>query len=153
MGSFYLRKRIEFYKPQKTGNGTCATFECNTSLEDPKKNGFYINLLKQHSWDETSKTGSFKENVNNPDKHKKIKLNDLEICNLLQVIESNSERKFSTVHKSGNKTTPFFFEPYIKDSAFVGHLLKIDGVGIAFNLVETIKLREYLKLALSSLYS
>ena len=58
-----------------------------------------------------------------------------------------------TVHKSGNKTTPFFFEPYIKDSAFVGHLLKIDGVGIAFNLVETIKLREYLKLALSSLYS
>ena len=146
-------KRIEFYKPQKTGNGTCATFECNTSLEDPKKNGFYINLLKQHSWDETSKTGSFKENVNNPDKHKKIKLNDLEICNLLQVIESNSERKFSTVHKSGNKTTPFFFEPYIKDSAFVGHLLKIDGVGIAFNLVETIKLREYLKLALSSLYS
>jgi len=146
-------KRIEFYKPQKTGNGTCATFECNTSLEDAKKNGFYINLLKQHSWDETSKTGSFKENVNNPDKHKKIKLNDLEICNLLQVIESNSERKFSTVHKSGNKTTPFFFEPYIKDSAFVGHLLKIDGVGIAFNLVETIKLREYLKLALSSLYS
>ena len=146
-------KRIEFYKPQKTGNGTCATFECNTSLEDPKKNGFYINLLKQHSWDETSKTGSFKENVNNPDKHKKIKLNDLEICNLLQVIESNSERKYSTVHKSGNKTTPFFFEPYIKDSAFVGHLLKIDGVGIAFNLVETIKLREYLKLALSSLYS
>jgi hypothetical protein len=146
-------KRIEFYKPQKTGNGTCATFECNTSLEDDKKNGFYINLLKQHSWNDSTKTGSFKENVNNPEKHKKVKLNDLEICSFIQVIESNSERKFSTVHKSGEKTTPIFFEPYIKDSAFIGHLLKIDGVGIAFNLVETIKLREYLKLSLSNLYS
>ena len=146
-------KRIEFYKPQKSGNGTCATFECNTSLEDNKKNGFYINLLKQHSWDDSSKTGSFKENVNIPDKHKKIKLNDLEICNLLQVLESNSEKKFSTVHKKGEKTTPIFFEPYIKEGAFIGHLLKIDGVGIAFNLVESIKLREYLKLSLSNLYS
>ena len=146
-------KRIEFYKPQKSGNGTCATFECNTSLEDNKKNGFYINLLKQHSWDDSSKTGSFKENVNIPDKHKKIKLNDLEICNLLQVLESNSEKKFSTVHKNGEKTTPIFFEPYIKEGAFIGHLLKIDGVGIAFNLVESIKLREYLKLSLSNLYS
>lgn len=146
-------KRIEFYKPQKSGNGTCATFECNTSQEDTKKNGFYINLLKQHSWDDSNKTGSFKENVNIPDKHKKIKLNDLEICSFLQVIESDSKRKFSTVHKNGNKTTPIFFEPYIKDSAFIGHILKIDGVGIAFNLVETIKLREYLRLSLSNLYS
>jgi len=146
-------KRIEFYKPQKTGNGTCATFECNSSIEDPKKAGFYINLLKQHSWDDSSKTGSFKENVNNPEKHKKIKLNDLELCNILYVLESNSEKKFSTVHKNGDKTTPIFFEPYIKDSAFIGHVLKIDGVGIAFNIVESIKLREYLKASLNSLFS
>ena len=86
-------KRIEFYKPQKTGNGTCATFDCVTSLEDAKKNGFYINLLKQHSWDDSTKNGSFKENVNNPEKHKKIKINDLEICNFLYVLESNGEKK------------------------------------------------------------
>jgi hypothetical protein len=112
-------KRIEFYKPQKSGNGTCATFENTSSSEDQKKNGFYINLLKQHSWSDSSKTGSFKENVNNPEKHKKIKLNDLELCNILYVLESNSEKKFSTVHKSGEKTTPIFFEPYIKDGAFM----------------------------------
>jgi hypothetical protein len=146
-------KRIEFYKPQKSGSGTCATFECNTSLEDQKKNGFYVNLLKQHSWDDSSKTGSFKENVNQPDKHKKVKLTDLEICNILYVIESNGTKKFSTVHKNGEKTTPIFFEPYIKDNAFIGYILKIDSVGIAFNLVESIKLREYIKLALSNLYS
>ncbi len=146
-------KRIEFYKPQKTGNGTCATFDCVTSLEDPKKNGFYINLLKQHSWDESSRNGSFKENVNNPEKHKKVKINDLELCNILYVLESNGEKKFSTVHKNGDKTTPIFFEPYIKDSAFIGHLLKIDGVGIAFNLVESIKIREYIKASLNNLFS
>ena len=146
-------KRIEFYKPQRTGNGTCTTFDCVTSLEDAKKNGFYINLLKQHSWDDATKNGSFKENVNNPEKHKKIKLNDLELCNILYVLESNGEKKFSTVHKNGDKTTPIFFEPYIKDNAFVGHLLKIDGVGIAFNIVESIKIREYLKTSLVSLFS
>jgi hypothetical protein len=145
-------KRIEFYKPQKTGNGTCATFECNSTIEDPKKTGFYVNLLKQHSWDDSSKNGSFKENVNNPEKHKKIKLNDLELCNILYVLESNSEKKFSTVHKNGEKVTPIFFEPYIKDSAFIGHVLKIDGVGIAFNIVESIKLREYIKASLHSLF-
>jgi hypothetical protein len=146
-------KRIEFYKPQKSGNGTCATFENTSSSEDQKKNGFYINLLKQHSWNDSSKTGSFKENVNNPEKHKKIKLNDLELCNILYVLESNSEKKFSTVHKSGDKTTPIFFEPYIKDGAFIGHVLKIDGIGIAFNLVESVKLREYIKASLQNLYS
>jgi len=146
-------KRIEFYKPQKSGTGTCATFDCVTSLEDPKKNGFYVNLLKQHSWDDSTRNGSFKENVNNPEKHKKIKLNDLELCNFLYVLESGGEKKFSTVHKNGEKTTPIFFEPYIKDGAFVGHVLKIDGVGIAFNIVESIKLREYLKLALQNLFS
>lgn len=145
-------KRIEFYKPQKSGNGTCATFEHVTSAEDQKKNGFYVNLLKQHSWNDSSKTGSFKENVNIPEKHKKIKLNDLELCNILYVLESNSEKKFSTVHRNGDKNTPIFFEPYIKDGAFVGHVLKIDGAGIAFNLVESIKLREYIKVSLQNLY-
>jgi len=146
-------KRIEFYKPQKSGAGTCATFDCVTSLEDAKKNGFYINLLKQHSWDESTRNGSFKENVNNPEKHKKIKLNDLELCNFLYVLESNGEKKFSTVHKNGDKSTPIFFEPYIKDSAFVGHLLKIDGVGIAFNMIESIRIREYIKASLHNLFS
>jgi hypothetical protein len=146
-------KRIEFYKPQKSGNGTCATFENVTAIDDQKKNGFYVNLLKQHSWNDSSKTGSFKENVNIAEKHKKIKLNDLELCNILYVLESNSEKKFSTVHKNGDKTTPIFFEPYIKDGAFIGHVLKIDGVGIAFNLVESIKLREYIRASLQNLYS
>lgn len=146
-------KRIEFYKPNKNSTGACATFEVRVGDENEKKNGFYVNILKQASWNDSTRTGSFSENVNDPLKHKKIKLNDLELCNLLMVIESNSEKKFSTVHKNGEKTTPIFFEPYIKDGAFIGHVLKIDGVGIAFNLVESIKLREYLKLSLVNIYS
>jgi hypothetical protein len=145
-------KRIDFYKPQKTGNGACATFECNTSTEDPKKFGFYINVLKQHSWNEESRNASFKENVGDPEKHKIIKLNDIELCNFLYVLESNGEKKFSTVHKNGDKTTPIFFEPYLKDNVFVGHVLKIDGVGIAFNTIESIRIREYIKTSLHYLF-
>lgn len=146
-------KRIEFYKPQKTGNGTCATFEYNNSIEDAKKSGFYVNILKQSSWDDKTKTGSFKENVNKQDKHKKIKLNDLELCNILYVLENGSEKKFSTVHKNAEKTTPIFFEPYIKENNFIGYVLKIDGIGIAFNIVESIKLREYVKACLQQMFS
>ena len=148
-------RRIEFYKPNKNSTGACATFEVNVSKGEgnEKKSGFYINLLKQHSWNDQSKTGSFAENVNNPEKHKKIKLTDLEICNILYVIESNGQKKFSTVHKNGEKTTPIFFEPYLKENVFVGHVLKIDGSSIAFNIVESIKLREYLKSGLINFYS
>lgn len=148
-------KRIEFYKPNKNSTGACATFELTSSFsgDQEKKNGFYVNILKQASWDETTKNGSFSANVNEPTKHKKIKLNDLELCSILQVLESESKRKFSTVHKNGEKNTPIFFEPYIKDEVFIGHILKIDGVSIAFNLVESIKLREYIKASLQSIYS
>ena len=151
-------KRIEFYKPQKSGNGAALTLECNTSNEDDKKNGFYVNILKQVSWNDETKNGSFKENVDKPDKHKKVKLTDLELCAILDVLEKGKNGKFSTVHKLGEKTTPIFFEPFLRgatpeEKVFVGFILKIDGVSIALNFPESIKIREYIKASLNSLYS
>lgn len=146
-------KRLDFYKPQKNNNGTCANFHFLQNADDNKKNGFYAALLKQFSWNDQSKTASFKENINNPEKHKKIKLNDTEIAHMIYVIESNGKEKFSTVHKNGSNTTPIFFEPYIKNEILSGFVFKISSIGIAFNFPESIKLREYLKLVLTKTFS
>jgi hypothetical protein len=146
-------KRLEFYKPQKTGNGAGITFQCTPNAEDPKKIGFYINILKQSGWNESSKTASFKDNVNNPEKHKKIKLNETEIANFILVLESEGTKKFSTVHVNGKNSTPIFLEPYVKAEIFVGHLIKIGGVSIALNLAESLALREYCKNSLKELFA
>jgi hypothetical protein len=146
-------KNLEFYKPQKSGNGTCANFRLVQDNEDSKKNGFYASILKQYSWNDQTKTASFKENKDNPEKHKKIKLNDTEIANILYIIESQGKEKFSTVHKNGSNTTPIFFEPYIRNDVFSGFVFRISSLGIAFNFPEAIKIREYLKLVLEKMYS
>jgi hypothetical protein len=145
-------KRLEFYKPQKSGNGACITFQCSTGAEDEKKNGFYVNILKQSGWNADTRNGSFKENLNNPEKHKKIKLNEIEISNILLVLESSGQKKFSTVHVHGENSTPIFFEPYHRDEVFVGHVFKIGAVSIALNMAESIALREYCKNSLHSLF-
>jgi hypothetical protein len=146
-------KRLEFYKPQKSGNGACITFQCTTKETEQKKNGFYVNILKQSGWNNETKSGAFKENVNNPEKHKKIKLTENEISNILYVIESNGAKKFSTVHVNGTNSTPIFFEPYLKENTFIGHLFKIGGISIALNMAESISLREYCKISLANLFN
>jgi hypothetical protein len=146
-------RRLEFYKPQKSGNGACCTLQYTNDPEDNKKTGFYINIVKQSSWNESSRTGSFKENVNNPEKHKKIKLNENEIASIINVIESNGSQKFSTVHVNGQNKTPFFFEPFLRENIFVGYLLKISTLSIAFTLPESINIREYCKASLREIYS
>ncbi len=146
-------KRLEFYKPQKSGNGACITFQCSAKDKEEKKNGFYVNILKQAGWNNETKNGAFKENVNNPEKHKKIKLNENEISNIIYVIESQGSKKFSTVHVNGENSTPIFFEPYLKDDIFIGHLFKIGGISIALNMAESIALREYCKNSLANLFN
>lgn len=143
-------KRLEFYKPQKSGNGACITFQCAQN-GDEKKDGFYVNILKQDGWNESSRNGSFKKNVNNPEKHKKIKLNEIEISNLILVLESNGSKKFSTVHVNGDNSTPIFFEPYVKEEILIGYLFKIGGISIALNMGESIALREYCKNSIKEL--
>jgi hypothetical protein len=143
-------RKLQFYKPQKTGAGACISFQYTNNQEDDRKNGFYVNIIKQAGWDDKSKTGSFKENVGNPEKHRNVKLTETEVSNLILVLDSNGKSKFSTVHVNGDRKTPIFFEPYLRSEVFVGHLFKIDKLSIALNMAESVTLKQYCLSALNT---
>jgi hypothetical protein len=151
-------KRLEFYKPNKSNSGACLTlqFRNEPPQEENKKdnkNGLYVNILKQASWNEQTRSGSFKANVDNPEKHKKIKLTETEIGNILHVINSKGLAKFSTVHSRGDVKTQIFFEPYQKEDSLIGFIFRVSNLSIALNMGEAELFSEYLKSGIRFLFS
>jgi len=142
-------KKLDFCKPTKSVTGSWVTFNLTKDQEENKKNGFYVNMIKQAGWNDQTRNGTFKENVNNPEKHKIIKLSENDIAEMLLVFRSNGKKKWSTVHAG---KTPIFVEPFVKDDNHVGYLIKLGGISIALNFAETLRLEEYLKLTLQQIY-
>ena len=54
----------------------------------PPKKGlpFYVNAIQQHSWNDKTKTGSFVQNREDPDKNISFKLNEFELGEMLSAI-------------------------------------------------------------------
>ena len=99
------QKRYQVYKGNSKGSGAAASFTFNTDTKD-----VYLEIVKQTSWNESSKTASFKDG----DK-KILKLGVSEVGQILEVINSNGVRTYSTVHKNTydeNKTTSIKFNGY-----------------------------------------
>jgi hypothetical protein len=114
-------KCVSYYKPNSYGKGAAAQFQFGAKENDF---GLYVSIVKQFSWNNESKKGSFSENAKNPLKNKKIKLNSTEAAAICRVIDSVTE-KWSTVHKSDIKTTSISFSHYIKDGAMLGYGISI----------------------------
>ena len=104
-------KKLDFCKPTKSVTGSWITFGLTLDQQDQKKNGFYINVIRQAGWNNETKNGTFKENVNNPEKHKRIKLSENDIAETLLVLQSSSTKKWSTVHAG---KTPHFYRALYK---------------------------------------
>ena len=140
-------KNLQFYKPNASNKGSAVSISFN-----PKDSGFYVSFIRQHSWNPETKTGSFKENKNNPSAKKNIKLNDTEVCGIIRAIEKSE--KWSSYHKYNNGSgSSISFSPYVKDDQMLGFGLKVSegkdsSFSIGFTNDESIKLREWLKSAL-----
>jgi hypothetical protein len=140
-------KNLQFYKPNSSNKGSAVSISLN-----PKDMGVYVSFIKQYSWNGQSKTGSFKENKDNPAAKKNIKLNETEVSGLIRAIETNG--KWSSFHKFNNeKGSSISFSPYLKDEQMLGFGLKVSdskesSFSIGFTNDESIKLREWLKAAL-----
>jgi len=104
---------ISFYKPNSKNTGTACSFSVN-----PKDESVWSSLIKQSSWNDSKKIGSFSENQNNPNKSVKIKFSLVEVAGLLDSLEKNSE--FSAYHSSEKQSTQIKLSPYIKDNKQVG---------------------------------
>lgn len=147
---------ISFYKPNSKNTGTACSFTVN-----PKDESIWGSLIKQSSWNETKKIGSFSENQNNPNKSVKIKFSLTEAAGILDAIERNAE--FSAYHTSEKQTTRIKFCPYIKDDKQIGYSYSVNKedkqnsenkqsylIGFYFN--EARLLREFISYALNTTF-
>lgn len=147
---------ISFYKPNSKNTGTACSFSVNS-----KDGSIWSSLIKQSSWNENTKTGSFSDNRDNPQKSAKIKFSITETAGLLEALDKNIE--FSAYHSSDKQVTKIKFSPYMKDEKQVGFSYSVNKeskenvenkqsflLGFYFN--EARLLREFLTYALQSVF-
>lgn len=147
---------ITFYKPNSKNSGTACSFSVN-----PKDQSIWSSLIKQASWNDSKKIGSFSENQNNPNKSVKLKFSLTEAAGLLDALERNSE--FSAYHTSEKQSTQIKLAPYLKDNKQVGFSYMVSKtdkqnsenkqsylIGFYFN--EARLLKQFLSYALDSVF-
>ena len=109
-------------------------------------------MIKQHGWNEKTRTGSFSQNRNDPSKRVNVKFSAVEVASFIDTIESNRE---STGYHGSNQIVRFKFCPYVRDGEQVGFSLSItkelkeDSTNktnflIGFTFPESTLLREHL---------
>lgn len=147
---------ISFYKPNSKTTGTACSFSVN-----PKDESIWSSLIKQSSWNETKKIGSFSENQNNPNKSVKIKFSLVEAAGILDALEKNTE--FSAYHNSEKQSTQIKFAPYIREGKHVGYSYIVNKtdkqnsenkqsylIGFYFNEARLVK--EFISYALQTIF-
>lgn len=74
---------------------------------------WFINAVKQASWNDSTKTGSFKENIKDPQKSSVVKMSANEAGEILSSFKSRIPVNF--FHKFGEGNTVIKFTPWDKD--------------------------------------
>lgn len=137
---------IHFYKPNKWNTGCCCSFSFNTS-----DNSFYLQLLKQLSWDEKLQRGKF-----DTESKSICKLAPNEIGSIIDTIESG--REFKNFHKNPKENTSFSFKPKMKENQKTGFNFSLTKTPVSgekksysmnFDFGESKLLKQYLSTGLS----
>lgn len=101
--------RYSIYKPNSKNTGCACQF---SQAEDGT---IYISAILQHSWNESSKTGSFSENRDNPDKKVNLKFNENEAGAFISAIDNYTEASF--FHTFKDDKTQISLKPWVKNQA------------------------------------
>jgi len=110
---------ISFYKPNTKNTGTACSFSVN-----PKDESVWCSVIKQSSWNEKTKTGSFIDNKDNPQKSARVKFSLIEAAGILESLDKNVE--FSAYHSSDKQITKIKLSPYIREEKQVGFSFAIN---------------------------
>ena len=102
---------ISLYKPNSKNTGSAFSFQAGLDKKTQEL-VLYIKAVKQHSWDDTKKLGSFHQNAKDPEKNIALKFNEFEIGSFISSIENRIE--YSTFHSFGDDKTSIKFMPWDK---------------------------------------
>lgn len=101
---------ISIYKPNSNNSGCAFSFRYGV-----QKNGepcLFVNSIKQHSWDSSTKTGSFSGNSDDPSKNLSIKFNEFECGSIISALKNRYE--YNTFHNFEDNKTTIKFSPWDK---------------------------------------
>jgi len=138
---------IQFYKPNKKVTGSACSFWLNDD------GSIMASLIKQDGWNDQKHTGSFSKNKDNPNGRVIVKLGETEVASIVDTLESN--RKWSTYHRSSKQTLQINFGPYERSGEQIGFSFSVNkqdvddstnkvGFIIGFNFGEGRYLKEFL---------
>ena len=91
--------------------GTAISFQASDKEE------LFVSLIKQATWDDKTKRGSFIANRNKPGFSMVIKFNQIEAGSMLDALEKFYE--FKAFHSSANSTTQISFAPSEDNISYV----------------------------------
>ena len=139
---------IQFYKPNPKNTGSGCSFKMSA-----KDDCVFVNLIKQSSWDESKKRGSFAGNSQNPK---------------MSAMRRNAE--FTGFHDSAKQVTRIKFSPYMRGTkdnpseiAQVGYSFSVSKESkenaqdktsflMGFTFGEAVKLECYFTLSLAKIF-
>lgn len=147
---------IQFYKPNPRVSGTACSFWLN------KDGSVMASMIKQSSWDDKKKIGSFSKNKENPNGRVVTKLGDIEVAAIIDSIENG--REWSTYHRSSKQSLQIKFGAYVRNSEQVGYSFSINkqdaedstnkvGFIIGFTFPEGQYLKEFLSFLLNTKFA
>jgi hypothetical protein len=102
--------KFTLYKPNSKNAGSAFSFDI---AKDKKGNAvMYVSMIQQYSWNDQTKSGSFKENAKNPEKSGTIKLTANEAGEILSSLKTRIP--FVAFHRRDKDTTIIKFTPWDK---------------------------------------
>jgi hypothetical protein len=96
---------VQFYKPNPRNSGSACSFY------KTRDGAIMFSIIKQASWDESRKTGSFQKNKTDPKGNVKVKLSLAEAAGILETVDKDVE--FKEYHNSQNQSIQIRFAPYV----------------------------------------
>ena len=145
---------VQYYKTNSKNTGCAFSFDIGSNQ---KNNEPCINIraIKQFSWNNERRTGSFSENSKNPDKSISLKINEIEAGGFINAIENYCD--FSAFHSFQDNKTSISFKPYTKKDGTKAFSFGItrncaNKFGIGVEMSEAYGLLEFLKVFLQELY-
>ncbi len=146
---------VQIYKPNPRNTGCAFSFDIGATGRSGEP-CVYVRAVRQFSWDNQKKTGSFSQNAKNPENSISIKLNEVEIGGFINAVENYKD--FSAYHSYEENKTQISFKPWLREgreNAFSFGIVRnsTNKFGIGVEMSESYCLLEFLKFALQELYA
>ena len=145
---------VQYYKPNSKTTGCAVSFDIGPNQKN-KEPCVFVRAIKQFSWNQDRRTGSFSENSKNPEKSISLKINEIEVGGFINAITNYCE--FSAFHSYQDNKTAISFKPYSKKDGTKAFSFGItrnsaNKFGIGVEMSEAYGLLEFLKVFLQELY-